>query len=67
MTEYQLATHVHVNVAQYPVDDAHICLEIERFDDVCGSLSKITASMARGLRLVEQEILKHPDVARLTA
>jgi len=67
MSEYKMATHLHVKAARYPIGAAHICLDIGRFSEVCKSLSGVTAAMERGLKLIEEEILLHADALQLTA
>ena len=67
MSEYALSTHVHVSAAAYPINRAHICLEIERLSAICGSIAELTRSVERGLMLIKHEVLDHADVSRLVA
>ena len=57
--------HVHVKCAAYPIGKAHIALESMSISDVLTSVDDFDEALKHALKMVDTEILGHPDIERI--
>jgi hypothetical protein len=61
----KMATHIHINMSKYPLNKAHVCLELGRLSYICMRRENLSNSLAAAISMVRAEVLDHPDVGLL--
>ena len=64
-TDYAAGLHVHVSVAPHPVQKAHLALDLRLWQEISSSLRALNESLEHSIRMIQAEILGHPDIDAL--
>lgn len=64
-TDYAAGLHLHVSVARHPVQKAHLALDLRLWEEISSSLRALNESWEHSIRMIDAEILRHPDLDAL--
>ena len=64
--EFRRGPHLHVKCAPHPISRAHFALTHDLVDRVLESLDSATAAISAAVHMLNEEVLKHPEIDDLS-